>query len=34
MAKRYCLKEGDRVAITATARKVSPQEMESIYTNI
>lgn len=28
MAKRYCLKEGDRVAIAATARKVSPQEME------
>ena len=28
MAKRYCLKEGDRVAIAATARKISPQEME------
>ena len=28
MAKRYCLKKGDRVAIAATARKVSPQEME------
>ena len=28
------LKAGDRVAIAATSRKISPQEMESISTNI